>query len=340
MKLFGNRYRYALILILASYSYLNSLFLEVFAFYHIEEPAWLIWIAFMLIVALVWEGNRLIEQLIRSKSTTKNVLLIQFMTSTLAAALAGWLVPVAINGLYANSMLDPRDIHIKLSIAFSLRVNLFLQCINAFLHFINRARQKEIEAVGLREAAAKSELELLKNQVNPHFLFNNLNVLSSLVINGNKEANTFIESFSSVYRQILQAKDKDLISLREESSILEPYTFLLSKRFGEALKIHQNIPDACMDKLIVPTSLQLLVENAIKHNVVTQQKPLHIYITANPGTQELKVMNPLQPKLTDEPSSKTGLKNIAERYKYATGKTIGVNGGTDAFEVRLPLIES
>lgn len=338
MKLFGNRYRYALILILASYSYFNSLFLEVFAYYHIEEPAWLIWIAFLLIVALVWEGNRVIEQLIRDKSTTKNVLLIQFMTSTLVAALTGWLIPVAINGIYASSMLDPRDIHIKLSIAFALRVNLFLQCIHAFLHFINRARQKEFEAASLRETTARTELELLKNQVNPHFLFNNLNVLSSLVINGNKEANTFIESFASVYRQILQAKDKDLISLREESSILEPYSFLLSKRFGDGLKIHQNIPDAFLDKLIVPTSLQLLVENAIKHNVVTPQKPLHIYITADQGTQELKIMNPRQPKLTDEPSTKTGLKNIAERYKLATGKAISVNGGAEAFEVRLPLI--
>lgn len=338
MKLFSHTYRLFWILILATYSYANTLFLEVFQFYHIEEPQWLIWFGFLLIVFLVWEGNRWIEKWVQSRSLSVHPLLQQFLISLFLAALVGWLVTFTLQSIFNVHPSSAREVEMKLAVAFSLRVNLFLQCIHAFMFFIQQSKEKEQESEKLKIIAADAELQRIKNQINPHFLFNNLNVLSSLVLTGSKEANTFIESFAAVYRQLLAAKDKDLIKLEEEISILEPYTYLLQKRFGDGLHLHIQVPQACMALKVVPASLQLLVENAIKHNVVSQQKPLHIYIKADQQARSLTVSNPIQAKQNTEESSGTGLKNIADRYKYAVGKPIGIQNGKDQFEVVIPLI--
>lgn len=338
MKLFSNTYRLIWILLLASYSYVNTLFLEVFHFYNIEEPQWLIWIGFLLIVFFVWEGNRWIEKWVRSRSLSIHPLLQQFLISLFLAALVGWLVVFSLQQLFNVHPSSARDVEMKLGVAFSLRVNLFLQCIHAFLFFIQRSKEKEQESEKLKIVAADAELQRIKNQINPHFLFNNLNVLSSLVLTGSPEANTFIESFATVYRQLLAAKDKDLIKLEEEIRILEPYTYLLQKRFGDGLHLHIQVPQDCLALKVVPASLQLLVENAIKHNVVSHQKPLHIYIQADPEAQTLTVSNPVQARQNTEESSGTGLKNIADRYKYAVGKTIGIQHSKEQFQVVVPLI--
>lgn len=338
MKLFSHTYRLVWILILATYSYVNTLFLEVFQFYHIEEPQWLIWIGFLLIVFLVWEGNRWIEKWVQSRTLSVHPLLQQFLISLFLAALVGWLVTFTLQRIFNVHPSSARDVEMKLAVAFSLRVNLFLQCIHAFLFFIQRSKEKEQESEKLKVIAANAEIQRIKNQINPHFLFNNLNVLSSLVLTGSKDANSFIESFATVYRQLLASKDKDLIKLEEEISILEPYTYLLQKRFGDGLHLHISVPEACMPLKVVPASLQLLVENAIKHNVVSHQKPLHISIIADPQTKTLKVTNPIMARQSVEESSGTGLKNIADRYKFAAGKTIGIEHGKDQFEVVIPLI--
>lgn len=338
MKLFSHTYRLVWIVILATYSYANTLFLEVFQFYHIEEPQWLIWIGFVLIVGFVWEGNRLVEKWIQSYPRSIHPLLQQFLISLFLAALGGWLVTTVLQKLFHVHPESARDVEMKLAVVFALRVNLFLQCIHAFLYFIQQSREKEKETEKLKIIAADAELQRIKNQINPHFLFNNLNVLSSLVLSGSQEANTFIESFATVYRQLLAAKDKDLIKLEEEISILQPYTYLLQKRFGENLHMDVQVPEECLTMRVVPASLQLLVENAIKHNVISQQKPLHISIVADPVTNTLKVSNPIQARQNPEPTSGTGLDNIADRYKFAVGKTIGIEQNNGHFVVTIPLV--
>ncbi|MCY7309617.1 MAG: histidine kinase, partial [Chitinophagaceae bacterium] len=173
--------------------------------------------------------------------------------------------------------------------------------------------------------------------INPHFLFNNLNVLSGMVIKDNPEANHFFEEFSKVYRYILNNQEKELVELRSELEFVQPYIFLLKKRFDEGLTISLNIPEHYKSYHVVPAALQMLIENAIKHNIVSRHKPLHIYIHAN-GNNTMIVSNNLQLRQTGEPSTKIGLQNIRKRYELISGREIEVKETVTTFEVTLPLL--
>jgi LytS/YehU family sensor histidine kinase len=158
-----------------------------------------------------------------------------------------------------------------------------------------------------------------------------------MVIKDNPEANHFIEEFSKVYRYILNNQEKELVELRSELEFIQPYIFLLQKRFGEALTVAINIPDKYQSYHVVPAALQMLIENAIKHNIVSRNKPLHIDIHAN-GNQTLIVSNNLQLRKTGEPSTRIGLQNIRKRYELISGRSIIVSESEKSFEVTLPLL--
>lgn len=190
---------------------------------------------------------------------------------------------------------------------------------------------------GPPKKTAQAQVQLIKSQINPHFLFNNLNVLSGMVIKNNPEANHFIEEFSKVYRYILSNQDKELVELKSELEFITPYLFLLQKRFDEGLVISINIPEHYKTWHVVPAALQMLIENAIKHNIVSRNKPLHIDIHAN-GSQTLVVKNNLQPRQMVEPSTKIGLQNIKKRYELISGRDIDIKKTTTEFEVSLPLL--
>ena len=202
---------------------------------------------------------------------------------------------------------------------------------------VREYRQKWSEAEELRRSSQQAQLQLIRSQVNPHFLFNNLNVLSGMVIKDNPEANHFIEEFSKVYRYILNNQQKELVELRAELDFVQPYLFLLGKRFEEGLEVNIRIADEYKNWHVVPAALQMLIENAIKHNVVSRQKPLHIDIHTN-GNQTLVIKNNLQPRLLKEPSTRTGLQNIRKRYELISGKDVMVKEAEGYFEVSLPLL--
>ena len=181
-------------------------------------------------------------------------------------------------------------------------------------------------------------LQAIRSQVNPHFLFNNLNVLSALVMTKNEEANEFIEAFSSVYRYILNHQEEELVPLQQELDFLEPYIFLLEKRFGEGVRIEKNIPDSYTQYYVVPIALQILFENAIKHNIVSVHLPLVIQVTVDQN-DHIVVRNNLQQKTPAEASTMTGLSNISKRYELTMGRQIRIHQDHDYFEVALPLIQ-
>lgn len=338
MKLFGNRYRYVFILLLASYSYVNTAFLETFHYYSIREPAIYVWATFLLIVLLVWEANRLVEHRIsRQKNLKIHPLVLFFGLSLILAAIAGWLSFMMMNYLLPNRELLVVNIEAKLCIVFALRVNLFLHCLNGMVFFVNKSKEKELEAEALRTTTSQARLQSIKSQVNPHFLFNNLNVLSTLVMTKNEEANTFIESFSQVYRYILSNHEKETVELGEEVDFIKPYIFLLEKRYGTGFRITLEISDAHLRWRTIPVALQMLIENAIKHNVVSVHQPLIVKIHVS-GDHQLIVTNNIQPRTPDEPSSKTGLRNIADRYKLMIGSDINIVHSALEFSVGLPMI--
>jgi LytS/YehU family sensor histidine kinase len=156
-------------------------------------------------------------------------------------------------------------------------------------------------------------------------------------LQNNNEANRFIEEFSKVYRYILNYHDKELVELDKELHFIDPYIFLLQKRFSEGLHVEILINDQQRNALIVPASLQLLIENAIKHNIISRQKPLFISVHTN-GNNTLVVSNNLQPKKSIETSTGIGLQNIIKRYKLVSNKEVIVQNNTGQFSVALPLI--
>ena len=198
---------------------------------------------------------------------------------------------------------------------------------------IENARQ----LFGLQEENIISQFESLKAQVNPHFLFNSLNVLSSLIYIDQQKASKFVRQLSKVYRYVLEHKDMDTISIKEELPFIESYIFLLKTRFDQNLIVDLNIPEDRTSMKVAPMVIQLLIENAIKHNIVSKAKPLSVAIYLK--DDYLEVRNNLQLKSSTEVSSKVGLNNIKKRYEYLTNRKVLIEESDNAFVVMIPLLD-
>ncbi|WP_317173783.1 sensor histidine kinase [Mucilaginibacter rigui] len=173
--------------------------------------------------------------------------------------------------------------------------------------------------------------------MNPHFLFNSLNTLKSMVDFGDENASDFIVKLSDFYRYSLESRQKDVVPIEQELKMLSPYFFLIKSRFEEDISIEIML-SANHNGVLVPTfTLQLLVENAVKHNIISLDQPLHIEIVSD-GNRIL-VRNNLQLKNIPEPSTKIGLENINQRYMHLAGKTITVETSNNFFTVALPVNE-
>ncbi|WP_336516575.1 sensor histidine kinase [Pollutibacter soli] len=340
MILFNHRLRYLFIAGLGIYSYINASFVETFRYYGLQGRWWILMIGFIMICLLDWEGSRLVQQAISKKSSQQQgfrALLILFITSLPIALFAALIVYYFFGSIILKNEIVQQNILLKLTILFSFRVNLFLQCVNAVLFFFAGYKQKQLEMEELKRISIQARLRAIQEQINPHFLFNNLNVLSTLVLQKHENANTFIEAFSSVYRYLLTRKDVELVKLREELEFIQPYIFLLTTRFGNGLIIELDIPDRYNERFIVPAALQLLVENAIKHNIVSVVQPLHIRMFVS--EDGLSVSNNLQERGEKIPSTGLGLENINQRYRLLAGKEIKIERKADLFVVTVPLLQ-
>lgn len=198
---------------------------------------------------------------------------------------------------------------------------------------IENARQ----LFGLQEETNIAQFEILKSQVNPHFLFNSLNVLSSLIYIDQKKAAKFVRQLSKVYRYVLEIKDRDIIAIEEELPFIESYIYLLKTRFDQNLSVDLAISENAKRKMIAPMAIQLLLENAIKHNVISKTKPLTINISEIDDS--LEISNNLQLKSSREKSSNTGLNNIRKRYEYLSSQKIEILETDELFSVKIPLLD-
>jgi len=202
-----------------------------------------------------------------------------------------------------------------------------------FYKALNDKKVKEHQIVAKTETA---KYESLKSQIDPHFLFNSLNVLTALIGENPDQAEKFTTKLSKVYRYVLEQKNKDLISLEEELSFARVYMDLLKMRFEDAVIF--SIPDRVSNPelKIMPLSLQLLLENAVKHNSVSEHAPLNVSIVEQGGY--LVVSNNYNPKSSIEKGTKVGLKNIVDRYKLITQKQVTISKSNSHFTVELPLL--
>lgn len=220
---------------------------------------------------------------------------------------------------------------------FGLWITLTIVIIFHVVYFYNRYQKHKIQEQKVIAGTASAKFDALKNQLDPHFLFNSLNVLTSLIEENPDNAQKFTTSLSKVYRYVLEQKNKDLVTVDEELNFARTYMSLLKMRFEDSIIFDIPAQASNPESKVVPLSLQLLLENAVKHNTVTSKKPLHIKIFED--TQGfLVVENNLQAKQILNKSSGFGLENIKQRYQLLTNKSVVINQQSTVFTVAIPML--
>ena len=221
---------------------------------------------------------------------------------------------------------------------FSITIiaNLLIYVVMSLVSYVYQTRSR-IEKEQEKRRFAQYQYNILKQQVNPHFLFNSLNILNGLIEEQkSEEASEYVRKLASLYRYMLQNENEHLVRLQEELAFINQYLDLLKVRFPQGFVVTQSIDESCLGRFIVQCSLQVLIENAFKHNIVRTEQPLQITI-ATEG-EYIVVRNNLQLKSSSDDSTKVGLKNISKQYLAAIGKDIEIIKSNNIFEVKLPLI--
>lgn len=334
--MFKIKKRYLFIFLLGAYSFLNIKFTEGDSLVSLPINDLTFYLVIQSLVLLIWEGNRLFESFI-IKHPQKRIasrLIKQFAVSL---AIVGVLSGLSTLGLQLALGTSVSVTAFKLVLGFTFRVNLFLHCINAIMVYNSELGSSRLEAERLKKETSEAQFEALRKQINPHFLFNSFNVLSSLVESEPKVAVKFIEQLSHVYRYLLKTQDLKVVSLKEELEFLRSYIFLLKIRFQSNLDIILDVQEE-ENKYLPPSTLQLLIENAIKHNEVSKKYPLTITLSQQNGS--MIIDNNLNPKSTPEESSLVGLNNIKERYILLGGESPVIEKSEENFTVTIPLIKA
>jgi two-component system, LytTR family, sensor kinase len=340
--MFAHRYRYLFVLLLGGYSFVNTLYVEALAHYGLPMNLGELLAYLVVLVLLIWEGNRLAEsqlpRLRRWFGPRAHPLLLMFGASIVVTLAAVVPLSLGLAHWYHGWSWAASALPLKLALTLGFRINLFLNTVNAIAYLLQQQREAQLDAERSKKIGAQAQYQALRNQVNPHFLFNSLNVLSSLVNKDQATATEFIEQLATVYRYVLQNFEKELVELRSELAFMRSYVFLLEKRFGEGLRVEIDVPPAFGGFYVLPLALQMLVENAIKHNVCSRARPLHVRLEVDEQGY-LAVRNNRQPKLEKETSTQIGLENIARRYQYITKQNIVRQEDADCFIVKLPIIQ-
>jgi two-component system LytT family sensor kinase len=204
-------------------------------------------------------------------------------------------------------------------------------------HLLKRWQENALRTAQLEKEKVQVQLDSLKNQVSPHFLFNSLSSLDSLIDDNPVLARQFLQQLSKVFRYVLQHKEKALVPLETELDFIKNYISLLHTRFDNMLLIRCQVDDDALDKQIVPVTLQILIENAIKHNVISELHPLTITISS--GNGYLDVANPIQRKRQVATSNRQGLENLKLLYGYLSPQAVDVVETDGVFRVRVPLLD-
>jgi len=218
-----------------------------------------------------------------------------------------------------------------------------LEKINTTLEQVVERRTRELtetntKLLQVQKENLQSQFEVLKSQINPHFMFNSLNVLSGLINKDIGKAQQFIDEFSHIYRYVLETLEQPVVTLEKELDFTRSYLFLQQIRHGNDLSYTVNLPSALLKWVLPPLSLQVVLENAIKHNIVNESKPLKIEIFSE--NNHLVVRNNIQPKISAVASTGLGLKNLVKRYGLISEFTPMFQVNTDYYVARLPLIET
>ena len=257
-----------------------------------------------------------------------NLSIFALLAASLESIIVGFGLPFAIYSGFKGNF--------TFVLMVSLLAEITVYCVVYIVNYALTAK-KDIQKQRERAHTAQYRYMKLKGQVNPHFLFNSLNILDCLVCEEkNEQASTYIHKLAGIYRYMIKSEDEELVKLSDELIFIEKYTDLLKVRFTEGLQIEMNIADDCLNKLILPCSLQLLIENATKHNAVSADNPLKIRIEASGN--EARVRNNIIPKIAHSQSTGLGHKYISRQYLDLCGKSIEIDITENDYCVTLPLL--
>jgi two-component system, LytTR family, sensor kinase len=282
----------------------------------------------------VYYSNKLLDKNNGWNKGPAKRLLLQMLGSALIAFI--WVIGIRflINyTVFHGKLIIFSDELILLALVVSLLFILNLAELGFYLNDKYRSSLAEVER--FRKENAEYQFEMLKLQLNPHFLFNSLNTLSSLVHTDQAKAAEFIHRLSDVYRYVLDNRNKELVTLGEEMEFIRSFSFLQGLRFQGMIDFRFEIGEELLDRQVAPMTLQLLIENAVKHNVVSSKHPLDIVISAE--NNRLIVKNNLQAK-EELPGTGVGLKNIISRYAFLTDRKVEIIREDNLFKVIIPLI--
>lgn len=288
----------------------------------------------------LWEGNRAIVMYMRrlypyNEQTARRLIVQLFLA-------IGYTFAISLLIAYVFTQFDVPVCHSEewhLMILSNLIPTIFIISIYEGAYFFEQWKKNFQRSESLASENIRSQFEVLKSQVDPHFLFNSLNTLAALIEPKNTDAQTYLEQLSDVYRYVLLSKQKETVALREELDFVHSYIYLNKTRYRDNLLVQSHIPEEAMEQRVAPLSLQILVENALKHNIISKDKPLTLRILVDQHGY-IVVENNIQKKNILEKSTKIGLQNIINRYALLTARQIEISNTSDLFSVRLPLIAS
>lgn len=309
-----------------------------------EGFVWFVLLYYVLLAVALYEGSRFVARRLDRRlpwsGQVARRLGVQLLC-TLAFSLAITLFSYTGLKLFMMAQFRQPDrfglYHLSLEGAYGLLLALLLNAVQLGLDFLRFWQTEKLTAERWQKEAARAQLESLKDQVNPHFLFNSLNVLSELIDDDPEAAKHFVDKLADVYRYVLHSRHLELVELREELNFVQAYAFLLGQRFGDALRVEVRVPAAARSAYLPPLALQMLLENAIKHNVVARKRPLIVRLWVE--GDHLVVGNNRQPRTdADPPTTRLGLRNICRRYEYLSDRRPVVEPTATEFLVRLPLL--
>jgi two-component system, LytTR family, sensor kinase len=299
---------------------------------------WMVFLISFVQTALIWNGSMIIieysvERFSMFRETVK-IIVFQVVSLSLYVLLVEMLEIFVIEHVLKIPM--TRNEKFSLLI-IALIITFMISAIYASVSFFIQWKENLIRSQELEKANLEARYDALRNQVNPHFLFNSLNTLLMLV-SDNPVASKYVESISEIMRYMLLSRDKEAVLLRDELKIARDYVFIQQSRFGDKLKVTFDVPEKYYQYSIPPLAVQMLLENAIKHNVVSKEDPLSVKVYVDYNLN-LIVENSIKPKSDKDPSTGVGLDNIRNRYLHLTAKDIIVKQENGDFIVMLPLFE-
>ncbi len=302
---------------------------------------WIIYLISLAETYIVWEVIRLIIIYFRKRFPGIENSRKRIGATLLTGTIATIIIRTANIFLYDKTKFWGDDFPIEgylYSVFVALLYLVIVGGIYESIYYFSMWRNAALEAEALRNENLQTQLDSLKAQINPHFLFNNLSSLASLISEDPPKAEEFVNELSSVYRYLLQSTETELTTVEKELNFIKAYNRLLHIRFGDAFQVSIAVNKEYFSYYLPPLTLQLLIENAVKHNIILPQKPLQIKIYTD-DTAILVIENNLQVKNAQSTSGKMGLKNISSKYRLMKFRDITVTKDENRFIVTVSLIK-